>query len=248
MTNTELTRIREEKKLSKKEFAELLGISPMLLGKYEKGSCAIPESVSEKLAAAENAATDVEAEVKKDDRKGAGAVQEKAEEAETELKKAVQDQALATEIEIKKNVRRTVRNAKEAVKTAASSDAAVATEIEVKKNVRKAARKAKEAVEAAASSDAAVATEIEVKKNVRKAANSAKKAVKKAAEKVKESARKSAGMPNIVIQSPMGGYITSEEIGKKVPKNTTDVYVRVDENKLYYVLDNGETGDVDIWE
>ena len=29
---------------------------------------------------------------------------------------------------------------------------------------------------------------------------------------------------------------------------TSDVYVRVDENKLYYVLENGETGDVTIWE
>jgi len=25
------------------------------------------------------------------------------------------------------------------------------------------------------------------------------------------------------------------------------VFVRVDENKLYYVLKNGETGNVDIW-
>ena len=38
-----------------------------------------------------------------------------------------------------------------------------------------------------------------------------------------------------------------EEIAVKVPKETADVYVRVDENKLYYVLENGETGDVDIW-
>ena len=39
-----------------------------------------------------------------------------------------------------------------------------------------------------------------------------------------------------------------EEIRSKLPKGTTEVYVRVDENKLYYVLKNGETGDVDIWE
>ena len=45
MTNKELTEIRESKKLSKTEFAKLLGISAMLLGKYEKGSCAIPEEI-----------------------------------------------------------------------------------------------------------------------------------------------------------------------------------------------------------
>ena len=50
------------------------------------------------------------------------------------------------------------------------------------------------------------------------------------------------------IQSALGGIITSEDIAKKVPKNTADVYVRVDENKLYYVLEDGETGDVDIWD
>jgi hypothetical protein len=60
--------------------------------------------------------------------------------------------------------------------------------------------------------------------------------------------KESVGIPNIIIQSPMGGYITPADIAKKVPKNTEDVYVRVDENKLYYVLKNGEGGDVDIWE
>ena len=49
MTNKELTEIRESKKLSKTEFAGLLGISAMLLGKYEKGSCAIPEEIEKKL-------------------------------------------------------------------------------------------------------------------------------------------------------------------------------------------------------
>ena len=180
MTNTELTRIREDKKLSKKDFATLLGITPMLLGRYEKGSCAIPDSIMEKLQEA--------------------------------------------------------------------ADKATATEIEVKKTTRKAVRDAKEAVEAAAQSDSAVATEIEVKKNTRKAARKTKEAIKTGTDLVKESVKKAAGIPNIVIQSPMGGFIKYEDILKKVPANTTDVYVRVDENKLYYVLENGETGDVNIWE
>ena len=142
MTNTELTKIREERNLSKSDFAKLLGITPMLLERYEKGSCAIPEDIVEKL-----------------------------------------------------------------------KDIAVATEIEVKKNTRKAGRKAKETDSTA-----------------------------------KETVKEAAGIPNIVIQSPMGGYITPADIARKVPKGTADVYVRVDENKLYYVLKNGETGDMDIWE
>ena len=180
MINTELTKIREEKKLSKSEFAKLLDITPMILGKYEKGTCKIPESLVEKL-------------------------------------KTLADAATVAEIEVKKTARKTARTVKEAVEDAVQSDTTVAAEIEVKKTAHKAGRITKETAE-------------------------------KAAETLKETAKKVAGIPNIIIQSPMGGAITPEDIADKVPKKTTDVYVRVDENKLYYVLENGETGDVDIWE
>ncbi len=231
MTNTELTKIREDRKLSKKEFAVLLGITPMLLGRYEKGTCAIPESVAEKLTA-------TEIEVKKNTRK----VGRKAKEVVAEVKEAVEDKVVAEEIEVKKNTRKAGRKVKEAVEAVAQSDPVVAAEIEVKKNTRKAGRKAKEAVAEVKEvvEDKIVAEEIEAKKTVRKASR-----------KAKESAavvKKAAGIPNIIIQSPMGGIITAEDISAKVPKGTADVYVRVDENKLYYVLENGETRDVDIWE
>ena len=180
MTNTELTKIREQRNLSKSEFAKLLGVTAMLLGRYEKGSCAIPEDIAKKALAASDAATASETEVKKT-RKGKKV--KKAEEVVAEIKEAVEDKV-------------------------------VAEEIEVKKTVRKGTRKAKET------------------------ASAAKETVKK----------KAAGLPNIIIQSPMGGYITPADIAKKVPKDAADVYVRVDENKLYYVLKNGESGDVDIWE
>lgn len=185
MTNTELIKIREDRNLSKKEFAALLGVTPMMLGRYEKGAVAIPDSVAEKLKEAE-------------------------------------DEVVATEIEVKKNTRKAVREAEEIVEEAAAA--------------------VKEAIE-----DKAVAEEIEAKKTARKAGRNAKKKAEETAFAVKESARKVSGIPNIIIQSPMGGYITSADIAKKVPKNTADVYVRVDENKLYYVLENGKTGDVDIW-
>ena len=45
MTSTELISIREENNLSKKEFALLLGITPMMEGRYESGNLAIPEKV-----------------------------------------------------------------------------------------------------------------------------------------------------------------------------------------------------------
>ena len=124
------------------------------------------------------------------------------------------------------------------------SDAAVAAEIEVKKTVRTAGRKAKEAVEdavkQAASSDAAAAAEIEVKKTVRKAGRKAKEA----AEMVEKTIKKAT--LNIIIESPMGGSISTDEIAAKVPNGASAVYVRVDENKLYWVKGK-ETGSVDIW-
>ena len=206
MTNTELTKIREDKKLSKKEFAALIGVTPMLLGRYEKGTCVIPESVAEKLTA-------TEIEVKKNTRKTARKAKETIEEVAAEVKEAVEEKAVAGEIEAKKTARKAVRTAKEAAEVVAQSDPVVAAEIEVKKITRKAGRK-----------------------------------VKEKAEDTFSIAKEAAGIPNIIIQSPMGGYITPADIVKKVPKGTADVYVRVDENKLYYVLKNGETGDMDIWE
>lgn len=129
------------------------------------------------------------------------------------------------------------------------SDDAVAAEIEVKKTVRKAERKVKEALADLAaqvvSSDAAAAAEIEVKKTTRKAVRKAKEAVEPIVEETKRAARKAS--LEIIIQSPMGGAISTDEIVKKVPRGATAVYVRVDENKLYWVKGD-DTGSIDIWE
>ena len=93
-------------------------------------------------------------------------------------------------------------------------------------------------------------------KQTRKAAE--KKAVKdeKAAAKAAKKESKAAQKPaaklktvklNMVFQSPWGSEITPEQIALKVPKESTDVYVKIDENKIYWVGKNGETGAVDIW-
>lgn len=49
----------------------------------------------------------------------------------------------------------------------------------------------------------------------------------------------------IVIQSPLGGTITPEEIIAKIGA-ADKIYVRVDENKAYWVKGE-ETGSIDLW-
>ena len=65
MTNTELTRIREDRQLTKSDLAKELGITPMLLGKYEKGTVKIPDEIAEKVKGSDAAGKETEAEDKK---------------------------------------------------------------------------------------------------------------------------------------------------------------------------------------
>jgi len=136
----------------------------------------------------------------------------------------------------------------------AIEEKAVATEVEVKKATRSTGRKAKAKVEEAVAqvaekaADAAAAVEVEAKK----AAGKAKRTVKKTEAKVEKAATKPARKAraaklDIVIQSVMGGAITPEEIAAKVPKDAVSAYVKVEENKIYWVDKKGETGDVEIW-
>ena len=109
--------------------------------------------------------------------------------------------------------------------------------------VKKAAQGAGEAITAVTegirNDDAVVAVEIEVKKTARKAGRKAKEIVEDAKQAVTKPATK------IIIQSPMGGEISIEEIKAKVPEGA-EVYVRVDQNKLWWTTDT-EKGDADIW-
>jgi len=89
------------------------------------------------------------------------------------------------------------------------------------------------------------------KKVVKTVVASAKKAavasVKKAAAPVKKTAApaKAAKTAEVLIQSPMGGVITPEEILKRVGK-VDKVYVRVDQNKAHWVKGD-EVGSIDLW-
>ena len=75
-------------------------------------------------------------------------------------------------------------------------------------------------------------------------AAAAEKPKAKPTRKVKEN-HSEPGKTEIFIQSPMGGIITPDEIIAKVG-DVDKVYIRVDENKAYWVKGE-ETGDVDIW-
>ena len=64
-------------------------------------------------------------------------------------------------------------------------------------------------------------------------------------EKQKRTRRAKNTAPTIIIQSALGGAITVEEIVARI--GTADqVYVRVDENKAYWVRGE-ETGSIDLW-
>ena len=111
----------------------------------------------------------------------------------------------------------------------------------VEETVKKAPAKAKAAAKKV--EDKVVAEEIEVKKTAGKVARKTKETVKK----VETAAKKPASKLEIIVQSPMGGNITAEEIAAKVPAGAESVFVRVDQNKLWWIKGE-ETGSIDIWE
>ncbi len=95
--------------------------------------------------------------------------------------------------------------------------------------------------------DAVTAEKIELKKTAAKASRKAKETVKAVETKVeKKVTKEKAAKLEIIVQSPMGGNITAEEIAAKVPAGAESVFVRVDQNKLWWIKGE-EIGSVDIW-
>ena len=128
----------------------------------------------------------------------------------------------------------------EAVKQAVEAHEKVEASVEktadaVETAVKKAAPKAKKAVK-----DTAKAAKATVKKTAAKAKSGAKQAHAQVVEK------KTDVPAPVFIQSPLGGEITSAEILTKVGTDVDRVYVRVDQNKAYWVKGE-ETGSVDLW-
>ena len=141
-----------------------------------------------------------------------------------------------------------------------AAEAVTAVAIDAKRKTRATARKAKDAVAKAAQTVAGdvkdavekkkVATQVEAgKAKARRArkTDEVKDAARAVVEKAKTPARKvRAAKLTIRIQSPMGGNITPEQIAAKVPADAEEVFVRVDQNKLWWVKKDG-AGSVDIW-
>ena len=97
-------------------------------------------------------------------------------------------------------------------------------------------------------SDAVTAETIEAKKTVARTARKAKEAIKTAEAKIEKKASKAkTAKLEIIVQSPMGGNISAEEIAAKIPAGAESVFVRVDQNKLWWIKGE-ETGSVDIWD
>lgn len=115
----------------------------------------------------------------------------------------------------------------------------------VETGAKKTGAAAKRAVKKAA--DKAAVSQSEAKKTARSVTRKVKEAVDAAEAKAAKTAGKAkAARLEIVVQSPMGGNITAEEIAAKVPAGTDSVFVRVDQNKLWWVKGE-ESGSVDIW-
>ena len=193
MDNKELIKIREDRKLSKGEFAALLGITAMMQGRYESGKIKIPDHIAEEVLALAAVKAVKENAGKTTDKKSDKAMKDKTGDA-----------------------------VKTAVKTVAKA--------KTKEAVRKVEKKA---VKGAVKTAAGAAAVKEVKKTSKDKKEKAPKAGRK-----KE--------PVLIIESLMGGTITTEEILSRVPAGIDEVYIKPEENKAYWVKGK-KTGDVDLW-
>ena len=93
--------------------------------------------------------------------------------------------------------------------------------------------------------DKVTAVEIEAKKKTRAAGRKAKETIEKPVKKT--AAKAKTVQMELIVQSPAGAEINTVDLAAKLPKGAEKVYIRVDQNKLYWVGKDGATGDVDIW-
>ena len=221
--------LRSKEGLSQSALAKRLGVATSAIGHMENGRMKVSAKIASKVK--EEFGIDVE-DIKAD-----------VKAAEAKAEKAVKGKTA----KIKEEVKVVEAKAEKAAKTTAKKAKATAQKAE--KAVKKAPAKAK--AEAKKAEDKVVAEEIEAKKMVTKTARKAKTVVKETTAKVEKAAKRAAAKGKvakleIVVQSPMGGNITAEEIASKIPAGCNNVFVRVDQNKLYWVKGE-ETGSVDIW-
>jgi len=214
-----LKELREKNKLSQAAFAKTIGVSSSAIASIEAGRMKASQKISDKVK--EVYGETLEPEVKK--------VQEAEKKVEKKVE-AVEKKVEAAEKKVQEVEKKAADTAKKVEKKAADTKAKAA---QTKEKAVKAKAKAAET----ATKAKAVAAKAE--KKVKKTAKAAEAAAVGTSKKV---------MPKkaeVVIQSPMGGEITPEEILAKIGA-ADKVYVRVDVNKAYWVKGD-EAGSVDLW-
>ena len=247
--------LREEKGLSQGKFAESIGIGRTAIVGYEKGKFKPSAEVAAKIkevygvdvdeAASAAPAPAEEKPAKRGKKKDTPAAVEATpavEEKKSAQKKGGRKKAAASETAPAVEEKKPARKKGGRKKAALASETAPATEEKTpaqKKPTRK--KKDEEAEQPAPKKPT---------KRGKKAAPAVEEA-KPVEEKKPRGKKKAEAAPKkddgvvVVIQSPLGGSITPEEILKKTGK-VDAVYARVDENKAYWVRGD-ETGSVDLW-
>ena len=229
--------LREKYNLTQSALARSLGVSSNAISGIEAGriklspkmSAKIKEVYGEEVAAAAPA-TEKKATPAKKAAPKKKAVAEKPAEA-----------AAPVDAPVEKKSRK--KAAEEPIAVEAAAAAPVAATVEKKTPAKKSQAKKKAAAEKPAetvTAEAAAPVEAPAAP-VEKKAPAKKAATKKPAPK-KAPAKPA---PSVILQSPFGGEVTAEQILSKVG-DVDKVYVRIDQNKLYWVKGD-EAGAIDIW-
>ncbi len=227
--------------LSREKLAEAAGVSASAIAAVKTGCINLGKKISGAVKEVRGeAAVEARAEGRiKDTKAAAEEAKEKAAIA------AIETKAIADEIadETAEKAEEKIRQAGEKGKAAkVKAENTVSEAAEKAEEIKAAAEETKAKLEAVA---AAAEKTAKTRKKSQKAPEKAK-AVKKEATARKPAARKPADEPiQVIIQSPIGGEITPEAILAKVGEADT-IYVRVDENKAYWVKGE-EHGSVDLW-
>ena len=229
MISLTIRELREKNKLTQVAFAKSLGVSSNAISAIESGRLKLSEKMASKVKEIYGEAVEqpAGAELKKAIKKTAARVEKKARTAGKRVKAAEKKVEAAVAAEAEKLAEDTAQAVLNTEKKAEKK----------KRAARSRAKADKPAVEAVAEAVAAPveAAAAAVEKKARKARRTAEK---KAAAAVKKS-------PSVVIQSPYGGEITDAEILARIG-DVDAVYVRVDQNKAYWVKGE-ESGSIDLW-
>ena len=270
MTNTELTAIRESLNLSKSELAAQLGTTALLIGRYESGSIAIPDYIAEKIQGiAETSATtepmnapeevgenqEVQ-ETKEDDFYEENVIELDKEEVEEgiEVTEEVKETTVAAE-STEEDIPSFIKSVRTALKLSRAkfadligvSMSAVSFYESGKSKPRKATL---EKIKELANTPLDKLTETAPKPTQQPKVEVAE--VHEIPEEVEVpveteevlEAPKPENKVSIYFHSNKGGFISVDELLKKMPDGTTAIYINVEENSVHWV--KGESGSLDL--